>query len=191
MQFKKLLPLLSAGHVFCAGFFLPTAIVFAVTGGLYTFGIRGSYETKAQTVELPLRADPKLDELVEVAKSVLKDKFSQEQTPSGEAALKKAGTSWQFEWTGSRADFTLEPTQTPGSFKVSLKETGFHRFFVQLHKAKGGWPFKILAGGLATAFLFLFASGVGMAITRPAQAKRLKYSLAAGSLTFLICIFIS
>ncbi len=177
-------------HVVFAGFFLPAALTFAITGGLYTFGIRGSYETKSLEIPLTLQTDPNLPELISVAKQVLLEHFHGE-VPSGEPAVKKTGTSWNFEWTGARADFVLEPTTNSGVYKVSLKKTGFHRFFVQLHKAKGGWPFKVLAGGLAVAFVLLFASGVAIALTRPRETKRLIYSLSAGTAVFLICLYLS
>ncbi len=191
MNLKKIQPLLIKGHILFAGFFLPAAVTFAITGGLYTFGIRGDYETKSLAVNLStLNSDPGVDELTTAARSILQDNF-QAPTPSGSPGVRKAGTSWQFEWTGARADFTLEPTAEQGVYKATFKQTGWHRFFVQLHKAKGGWPFRVLAGGLAVAFLFLFASGVGMAVVRPMHAPLLRYSLLAGSTTFLLCLFLS
>ncbi len=190
MSIKKLAPLLLTLHVLVAGFFLPFAIIFAITGGLYTFGIRGQYETKNLELTLELPADPKLSELTERARLVLLESFKA-AVPSGEPALKKMGTSWQFEWTGARADFTIEPTANPGVFKVSHKETGWHRFFVQLHKAKGGMPFKVLAGGLAVALLLLFASGAGLAFSRPREKTRFLYSLAIGFFAFALGVYIS
>lgn len=165
-------------------------MLFAITGGLYTFKVGGSYQTESANLELELGSDPTLDTLIEAARTILKIKW-QSSEPTGQAALKKAGTSWAFEWTGTRADFTLEPTAQPNHYKVALKRTTPHRFFVQLHKAKGGWAFKILAGTFAVGLILLFVSGVMIALARPALLNGFYGSLAAGTLAFILAAWLS
>ncbi|MBX3021349.1 MAG: hypothetical protein KF799_06685 [Bdellovibrionales bacterium] len=172
-------------HVVFAGFFLPAAVVFSITGGLYTWGVKGSYESKSISKTLELPADPGLDQLTTLARSLINEDF-QQQVPSGSAGLRKVGTSWAFDWSGSRADFSLEPTKEAGVYKASYKQTDPHRFFVQLHKAKGGWPFKVLAAGLALGFLILFATGVALAFINPRLTRVMVYSLAFGVAIFTI-----
>lgn len=176
---------LTFAHVIFAGFFLPAAITFAITGGLYTFDVRGSYNTQSVIKPLQLDPDPGLEQISVVARQLLADEFKS-AVPSGKASLKKVGTSWQFEWTGARADFTLEPTGEAGNYKVGLKQVTPHRFFVQLHKAKGGWPFKIMAGGLAIGLLLLFASGVMMALAQAKLTRLLLVSLSLGTLAYVL-----
>lgn len=172
-------------HTLLAGFFLPVAVVFAVTGGLYTFGIKGDYDSTSKTLSLPISGKPSLEDAVSMARQLIETEFSAE-VPSGSAGVKSVGTSWQFEWTGSRADFTLDPLSEPGQFKATYKKTTPHRYFVQLHKAKGGDPFKWMAGGLAVAFLFLFVSGAMISFTRPQLKPLFLKSLAAGLAAFLV-----
>lgn len=178
-------------HVVLAGFFLTPAIVFAITGGLYTFSITGKYDSQSASVTLDLPADPGLSILEATAKDVIAKDFNGADEPSGKTGLKKAGTSWQFEWTGSRADFTLEPTNEPGKFKANYKRTTWHRFFVQLHKAKGGTIFKVLAGGLAVAFILIFLSGVLLALKNPRLKPLLFVSVGLGFTTFALAAFLS
>ncbi len=45
--------LLVKAHMALAAFILPVAMLFVITGALYTWGIKGGYET--QTILLPLR----------------------------------------------------------------------------------------------------------------------------------------
>lgn len=177
-------------HVVFAGFFLPAAITFAVTGGLYTFGFGGKYDTKSISKELALAPDPGLTELTETAKKVLAEDF-QAAEPTGKAGIRRVGTSWSFEWTGTRADFSLEPTAEAGIYKVSYKKTTLHRLFSQLHKAKGGMLFKFMAGGLAIGFILLFVSGVLLALPNPKMRKWLYVSLAFGSAFYTIAAFLS
>lgn len=181
---------LSQFHTLLAGFALPGIIVFIITGTLYTFSIRGNYETKNLLLELPLAPNPPLSDLLISANNIL-EKDLQSNPPSGEPNLKKVGTSWQFEWTGTNADLIIEPTEQANSYKVSYKKTTLHRFLVQLHKAKGGPVFKYYVGLLALSLFILFASGIGLALTRPKLKKPFTASFALGLLALIICAVLS
>ncbi|TXL17374.1 hypothetical protein BMR04_05860 [Methylococcaceae bacterium HT3] len=65
----------------------------------------------------------------------------------------------------------MEPTRNPFVAKLKIKKTGWHRLFVQLHKAKGGKAFKVYAAILATCLVVLFITGFIMAW----QFKKLKF----------------
>lgn len=177
-------------HVVLAGFFLPAAVMFSITGGLYTFSITGKYNTSAQPVSLVFTEEPTVSEAQEASKSYLLSS-GKSSMPTGKASIKKMGTSWSFEWTGADYDFILEPTEEAGVYKASIKDTTWHRYFVQLHKAKGGFPFKVLAGGLAVAFLLMFVSGVALAATLPRMRKPLYMSVALGFIAFFGLAFLS
>ena len=177
-------------HVILAGFFLPVALVFAITGGLYTFGIKGDYKTVNLDLNLSLPLEPKLSEMITTAEGILKEQGLQ-SFPTGSPGLKKIGTSWQFEWTGISYDFTLEPTAQNEVYKAAIKKTSPHRFFVQLHKAKGGLPFKILAGAFAIGLILLFISGVFIALAVPKLKRHLYLSAFLGFLAFAGLAFLS
>jgi hypothetical protein len=175
-------------HLILGGFFLPVGLMFAITGGLYTFGFKGSYETKEW--QIPAQADLaiELPYLLGVANDVLK--VADLEAPSGAAGIKKMGTAWQLEWTGSRADFILESTDQPETLKAQYKKTNTHRFFVQLHKAKGGLIFKILAGAFSVALILLLFSGIMMAMASPDYMRLMKISLGAGTLVTFIALWL-
>lgn len=176
-------------HVLLAGFFLPAAVMFSITGGLYTFGIRGDYQTTQNEIELSTNDTPSIEVLIARAKDTAISLTG--RVPSGDPTLKKVGTSWIFEWTGSSFDLTIEPTASTNTARLSIKETSLHRYFVQLHKAKGGKPFKILAGFLAVAFLLLFLSGVLMAFSNPKLKSKLYLSAALGLIAFITLALLS
>jgi hypothetical protein len=67
------------------------------------------------------------------------------EPPSGQAKIKRIGSSFKLEWTGSNIDVVVEPTLQPLIAKLQIKNTSWHRQFVQLHKAKGGALFKDFA----------------------------------------------
>jgi hypothetical protein len=170
-------------HMLLAAFILPVAVMFLVTGGLYTWGVKGSYESTAYDIALsaPLTDDSaKLQELTEAELARLSVAF-----PSGKAKVKHIGTAFLLEWTGSARDVVLETTADPLLATLTVKETNWYRVFVQLHKAKGGVLFKVYAAVLATSLFVILLSGFLMAWQVPKYRK-----LAAGCAVSGLGIFI-
>jgi hypothetical protein len=175
-------------HVLIAVFILPIAIMFFVTGAFYTWGIKGEYETTVQKLNLKMALHEDLGSLVNVVEEELNKQ--QISLPTGKAKIKKIGQSFQLEWTGSSKDIILEPTSAPLIAQLKIKNTGWHRHFVQLHKAKGGVAFKVYATVLAVGLLFLLVSGFIMAWQLPRLRKMTLISTMLG-LIFFVTMFIS
>ena len=176
-------------HVLIAVFILPVAILFFVTGAFYTWGIKGDYKVSVQSLPLkqPLQNDLKI--LVKVVKDELKNQDI--SPPTGKAKIKKIGQSFKLEWTGSDKDVVLESTPNPLIAQLKIKETGWHRHFVQLHKAKGGIAFKIYATILALGLLFLLISGFIMAWQLPKLRKITLISTMSGLIFFILMFGLS
>ncbi|HSG10981.1 MAG TPA: hypothetical protein VLB10_04445 [Gammaproteobacteria bacterium] len=176
-------------HMLLAAFVLPVAIMFLVTGGLYTWGQKGSYVT--ETVELPLAQPIAGDEalLTGLVTQLLSDRGL--QPPSGGAKIKKAGTSFLFEWTGADIDIELEPTADPFVAKLKIKDTTWYRHLVQLHKAKGGILFKYLAAFFAVSLLVILISGTLMAMQLPKYRGQALLAMAGGFAVLITAILLS
>ncbi|MBT8122879.1 MAG: hypothetical protein KJO10_10115 [Gammaproteobacteria bacterium] len=176
-------------HMLLAAFVLPVAIMFLVTGGLYTWGQKGSYVS--ETVELPL-AQPLADDealLTGLVTQALNDRGL--DMPSGDANIKKAGTSFLFEWTGADLDVVLEPTPDPAVAQLKIKDTTWYRHLVQLHKAKGGILFKYLAAFFAISLLLILISGALMAMQLPKYRGQALFAMAGGFVVFITAILLS
>lgn len=178
--------LLMKGHALLAAFILPVAIMFFVTGALYTWGIKGDYDTTNHEIKLNTPIQAELSELVAIATKELKKRNIGE--PAGQAKIKKIGDAFQLEWTGSKADIILEPTSNPFIARLQIKETSWHRRFVQLHKAKGGNSFKVYAVILAIALLLLLISGFTMAWQTPKLRKVTLASALLGIVLFVAMV---
>jgi hypothetical protein len=171
-------------HLLLAAFIFPAALMFIVTGAFYTWEIKGSYSSEVHMLSLD---EPLLDD-----QQVLVGIISRElqrlsvSPPSGKAKLKKSGTSFQLEWTGSKRDIVLEPTPDEFLAKLTIKETSWYRNFVQLHKAKGGQPFKVYAALLAISLFTILLSGFIMAWQIPKYRNMALTFSAAGIVTFLL-----
>ena len=181
-------PVLMKVHVLIAVFILPVAIMFFATGAFYTWGVKGEYEITVQKLHLKTPLQEKLSYLVNMVEKELKKQDI--SLPTGKAKIKKIGKSFQLEWTGSSKDIVLEPTSTPLIAQLKIKNTGWHRHFVQLHKSKGGVAFKVYATILAVGLLFLLISGFIMAWQLPRLRKMTLISTMLG-LIFFVTMFIS
>jgi len=181
--------ILMKAHAVLAAFILPVAIMFFVTGAFYTWGIKGSYDTTALELHLEKPIHNDLTALVALTKKELKKQNI--SMPSGKAKIKTIGASYRLEWTGSDIDIILEPTSQPLLAKLVIKNTSWYRQFVQLHKAKGGAPFKVYAAVFATALLLLLITGFIMAWKTPKLRKLTLMSASLGIVVFTIMILLS
>lgn len=176
-------------HMMLAAFILPAALMFFITGGFYTWGIKGSYETETHKLILakPLEKDP--DALVKIIEKQLRQR--QISFPTGEAKLKKAGISYLLEWTGSDHDVILQPTANLLEARLQIKTASWYRHFVQLHKAKGGIAFKVYAAFLAISLLTLLLTGLLMAWQKVKYRNMAITSFSVGVLVFISVFWVS
>ena len=172
-----------------AAFVFPVAFMFLLTGSLYTWGVTGSYDSDSYDIALeqPLTAD--LDLLLELTNSELQRLAV--ASPTGKAKVKKLGTSFQLEWTGSKRDVILAPMSDPLVGRLIIKETTWYRNLVQLHKAKGGVLFKVYAAILAISLFIILFSGVLMAWQVPKYRRQALIFSAGGFVIFFAMIAVS
>ena len=180
---------LTRWHMLLAAFVFPAILMFLVTGGFYTWGIKGSYRDSVHDVSLdkPLGTDAaELQALVEAELRRL-----EVTPPSGAAKVKRGGTSYQLEWTGASRDVVLEPTSDPTVARLTVKDTTWYRKLVQLHKAKGGQVFKVYAAVLAVSLLLILCTGFLMALLSPRLRKPALVASLLGFVTFLLVAAVS
>lgn len=176
-------------HTVLAAFFLPMGIMYAITGGLYGLGTKGGYDTTTHEIALEQPLQPELSSLVGLAEAELAARGI--APPSGGASVKKGGTSFYLEWTGTARDIQLHPTDDPLLAKFQVKETGPHRYFVQLHKAKGGTAFRWFAAVWMVGLVALFVTGGVMAFAARPYRKIAGISAAAGVIGFVVLAALS
>lgn len=169
-------------HTLIAAFILPVAIMFFVTGAFYTWEVKGSYVTNSQELRVEKQLMPDLTELTTLATKELKKQKL--KIPSGKAKVKRIGSAFRLEWTGSNRDVILETTADPLIAKLKVKEASWYRQFVQLHKAKGGKLFKMYAATFAVAMFFLLFTGFVMAWQTPKLRSLALISASIGIITF-------
>lgn len=186
MRFHKQLIII---HTVLAAFFLPMGIMYAITGGLYGLGITGGYHTTQTTIQLQAPLNGELSTMVALAEAELAR--AGVAPHSGGASIKTGGTSYFLEWTGTQRDVQLHPTNDPLIATFKLRETGTHRYFVQLHKAKGGTLFKWFAAVWMVGLVALFLTGGVMAFMAKPYRRLAAITAVTGVVVFACMAFLS
>jgi hypothetical protein len=175
-------------HLAIAAFFFPMALMFALTGGLYTVEVKGSYTDTKHAVALSTPFPTELPALLTLAGAELDARGIAH--PSGRAGLRKAGTSVELEWTGAARDVALRPTSEPGRAELVIRETSAWRHLVQLHKAKGGAASRAFSVAWAVGLLLVLGSGLGLGLGAKAYRRRTLIGLGAGVLGFIAYVLV-
>ena len=175
-------------HLWLAAFFLPIAVMFAITGGLYTISIKGSYIETSRTLELEQPLAPELSVLTGIVERALDAEGV--AAPSGAASIKKAGTSFELEWTGAERDVLLKPSAEPRQATLVIKETTPWRHLVQLHKAKGSELAKAISVLWAIGLVVILLSGLLMAWNVPAYRRQAITAGGLGIATFVLYVLV-
>jgi hypothetical protein len=176
-------------HVLLAAFILPVATMFMVTGALYTWDIKGSYKDDVYEIQLSKPVQSNVNELTTLAQLELEKLAT--GYPEGAPRLKVYGNHFLLEWTGSSKDVILEPTDNELIAKLTVKNTGWYRNLVQLHKAKGGVAFKIYAVVFAIAIIALLVSGFLIAWQIPKLKNLALIASLVGLCSFMIFVYLS
>lgn len=180
-------------HALLAAFIFPVALMFMITGSLYTWGIKGNYFVESYEVQVNAPLRPDLNSLIVLAESELAKRGL--SRPSGSAKIKTIENAFMLEWTGSTKDITLAPSIKLAESKpmatLTVKNTTWYRNLVQLHKAKGGIVFKIYAVVFAISMTLLLLSGFIMAWQTPKLKKVTLITFFAGIGSFLVIVWLS
>lgn len=168
-------------HTALAAFFLPMGLMYAVTGGLYGLDIKGRYNTIEHHIELAEPLPTNLAALIAVTEAELNSRGLRH--PTGGARIRSGGTSFYFEWTGSRRDVQLHPTDQPREALLKVMDTTPHRYLVQLHKAKGGLAFRLFAAAWMVGLVSLFLTGGVMALL---DRRHRALALAFGAIGLIV-----
>ena len=175
-------------HVVVAAFFLPVGLMFAITGGLYTIGIKGAVESTKHDIALTEPLAGEMGALVAVAeKELARLDLS---SPSGSASVRNPGPGGELEWTGVNRDISLRRTSDPLVAQLEVKNASFHRRFVQLHKAKGSALAKTISVAWGIGLIVLLGTGMVIACAVPTHRKLTLGTSIAGLVTFFLYAFI-
>lgn len=146
-------------HAYLAMFFLPAVILFAVTGSLYIFGIKGDLNTKSYQIQLSQSLPRPLALNIKAQEKVMVD-YAREhgiEVPEGKAQKGRMGVT-----LGNPAGYhlVLIPDRAENSAELQVNQPGLYYKIVLLHKAKCGWVFKSFGVATGICLVLLYMSGI-------------------------------
>jgi hypothetical protein len=175
-------------HLILATFIFPIALMFLITGTLYTLGVKGSYDTQVYT--LPLTAPLPKDD------AALTDFVTQElqklqlSPPTGAASNESTDKLIELNWRGAALRVTLESTQATEA-KLTVQKADWYKRLLELHTANGARVFKVYAIVFGTSLFLLLVTGFIMAWQLPKYRKITVYSTLTGVVVFIALVITS
>ena len=142
-------------HLYISTFFLPVAMIYAVTGGLEIFGFHGS--SREQTIEVTL--DEPLADDMDTRQAFVTNQLKKNSLPIPRG--RPQTMRGQFVWgrpTGRNV--MLRIVQAGNIAQIRIEVPSFYNRLALLHEARGGVVFNILAVGFAIAMIVIYISGI-------------------------------
>lgn len=168
-------------HIYVSLFFLPVALLYAITGIAYICGANQDTGMKEQRFEkfVVLTSGKEREELLEILKE-LKVKI-----PS-KTELKPDKREGGFVMGG--VHYSVNIRQNPQKLVIITKERSLLGDMIMLHKDKGEWYFAVLSVGFGVALMLLYLSGlfITMFASKKDRGKQLAVLVAGCVLTLLL-----
>ncbi|MDN5280099.1 MAG: hypothetical protein PWR01_4064 [Clostridiales bacterium] len=174
-------------HGYISIFFLPLALIYAITGALIIVGERGNLAKEEHVIKL----DHQLLSDLNAQKNAISDFFSQKgetKLPTGEPKLIRGELYWGLP---SSVNVSLKKGNEPNEAILQIRKPDLLFSLVILHRARGGRLFDYLGFVFALAMIFMYLSGI--VIFWKIKSKRIALSLtfAGGTVVTVIVFFLS
>jgi len=150
-------------HVMIAAVMLPVALLYFISGALYTLDVKGSVTKQKINIELQRPFEPNLMVLAKAAKQTLLE--HQLPLPSGEPLLKKKKGVYELRWSDLQLAVTVHPSSVnPMRAVMTVRQRSVLTQIMRIHRAEAGSAFIFLSIALVLALLTVVASGVYMGL---------------------------
>ena len=172
-------------HIYLSLFFLPVALLYAVSGLAYIFGANQDFMATKNSYKTNLVLQKGAEQ-----EAVLQFLKEQNIKIPNDVNLKK--DKKQGGLTMGTASYSINVKQAKDELVVTTTKRSFLGNIIMLHKDKTGWYFRILSISFGFSLMLFYLSG--LMITFFANKKERKAQLlviAAGILTSVVLGYIS
>lgn len=142
-------------HGYISMFFLPMALIYAVTGAFIIAGERG----ELKRTDIVIDAKSEVFENIETQKELVINELRKrgENLPAGEPRLWRK----EFYWgRSSSINLSLKKAKQPGKAELQIRKPDLLFSTIILHRARGGRLFDYLGFAFAIAMIFFYVSGI-------------------------------
>lgn len=176
-------------HGYIAVFFLPLALLYAVTGTLYIIGKSGS----ASTVSVEFQTMDGWPETIEAAYPLVEGKLHENNLPvalNSVTATSRVNSDTEYYWRTLAHSATLTKTGDAAA-TLRVQENGTYRQLVEIHKDHAGILFTIMGFGFGIAMSVLILSGALMMFKSKLYRKPATLLLSSGTVLCLAAYGVS
>lgn len=174
-------------HGYISMFFLPLALLYAITGSFVIFGNWG--ELKKEKHSIPF--DQELFKDVDAQKSAVV-KFLQDsgenKLPVGDPKLIRGDFYWGQP---SSLNVSLSKGSEAGKATLQVRKPNLLFSLIILHKAKGGRLFDYFGFSFALAMIFMYLSGIAIFWKIKSKRAALSLTLLAGTVLTIVVTYLS
>ncbi|WP_299550108.1 PepSY-associated TM helix domain-containing protein [uncultured Helicobacter sp.] len=168
-------------HIYLSLFFLPIALMYAITGVLYISGFnQDSGATKhSYTLTQNIEQGKEIEALVQY----LKDNHL--SLPSDLTPKTGKGGTLSIGGTHYSASIVKNSDST---YTITTLKRSFIGDMIMLHKAKAKWYFNVLAIGFGITLILLYLSGLMITLFNSKKNRKIQYAtiLAGCVVSFII-----
>lgn len=172
-------------HIYLSLFFLPCAMVFALTGMAYIFGFNKSFGSKEQnyTLETKIEQGKEVEALLDFLKE------NNIKIPSNTRPIKSKAKGV----TIGSPHYSINIVENGENlYKITTKTMGLLGDLMILHENKGNRYFSVLSAGFGITLFLLYISGLVITLFASKKDRRNQILvLVAGTLTTLALAYAS
>ena len=170
-------------HIYASLFFLPMALLFALSGALFIFGADAEIGAKYQhyTLERDIAKGQEADAMLEfLRENNIALPKNQPADNKDENVLASLGT---LHYNASIKE------SAPNVYEITTQNRSFLGILMGLHEAKDGSIFDILAIGFALTLFVLYITGVIITLLAMSKNRRKSQYIALGAGIF-VCVLV-
>jgi len=171
-------------HAMLACFFMPLAILYFISGALYSFDIKGHVDKQVYTLALDHPFAPDLAQLSELATTALNQRKL--SLPTGSAAIKEKKGSYEYRWGGLKRQVVIQPTGNPLEAKLIYRQRSPLTQVMRVHRADAGSLVRTYSLTMVVSLIAILVTGVFLVVGMPKLRRTALVALGAGCLAVLI-----
>jgi hypothetical protein len=174
-------------HAILACFFMPMALLYFISGALYSFEIEGSVDKQVYTVALDRPFVPDLAQLSESVKTALDQ--HQLSLPTGNPSIRKKKGSYEYHWGDLKRLVVVHPTDDPLKAELVYRQRSPLTQLMRVHRAEAGSLIRAFSLSMIVSLVLILGSGVFLAVGMPKLRRTALLALGVGC-TVVLAIFV-
>jgi hypothetical protein len=174
-------------HAILACFFMPMALIYFLSGALYSLDIKGGVDKKVYTLVLDRPFAPNLEQLSATVTAAME--LRDLSLPSGNPTIARKKQSYEFRWGDLQRLVVVQPTADPLQVELTYRQRSPLTQLMRIHRAEAGSLTRIFSVSMAISLILILASGVFLALGMPKLRRTALLALGAGCMV-IVSIFV-